>query len=168
VQRSLRLGRSARVCSISRGFVLCGFLAWGCGGNVTGNGGADASSGADGSGGTTVDGSSDGPSMHASSEAGADVDSGPCMISASNYDQSCNVDTDCWEVSSGDYCSAICRCGTSAINVEALAQFNADVSKNAARIRRPGQRLLLLPFLVGTVLSSRQMRGGKRCVPVSR
>jgi hypothetical protein len=52
------------------------------------------------------------------------------MISASNYDQSCTVDTDCVEVSSSDYCSTTdCQCGGSAINVGALAQFKADVSK---------------------------------------
>jgi hypothetical protein len=52
-----------------------------------------------------------------------------CTISASNYDQSCNVDTDCLEVSSGDYCATGCFCGNSTINVGALAQFNDDVSK---------------------------------------
>jgi hypothetical protein len=52
------------------------------------------------------------------------------VISASNYDQSCNVDSDCVEVSAGDYCSATtCRCGGSVVNVGALAQLNADVSK---------------------------------------
>jgi hypothetical protein len=56
--------------------------------------------------------------------------SGACAISASNYDQSCTVDTDCTEVSAGDYCSATtCLCGASAINVGALAQFIADISK---------------------------------------
>jgi hypothetical protein len=68
---------------------------------------------------TPSDGSSDGPN----------ADSGLCMISASNYDQSCTVDTDCSMVSSGDYCSATCLCGGSAINVGALAKFNADVAK---------------------------------------
>jgi hypothetical protein len=60
---------------------------------------------------------------------GPNADSGLCMISASNYDQSCTVDTDCSMVSSGDYCSATCLCGGSAINVGALAKFNADVAK---------------------------------------
>jgi hypothetical protein len=108
---------------------MCVFLAWGCGGNVTGNGGADASSPSD-AGGTAVDGSSDGPSVEGSRGAGVDADSGGCVISATSYDQSCNVDSDCVEVSVGDYCSATtCRCGTSAVNVGALAQFNTDVSK---------------------------------------
>jgi hypothetical protein len=64
-----------------------------------------------------------------SSDAGADVYSGPCTISASGYDQSCTVDTDCTEVTSRDYCSAGCLCGGSAINVGALSQFNSDVSQ---------------------------------------
>lgn len=48
--------------------------------------------------------------------------------SVSNYDQSCSVDTDCELVSSGDYCGGECQCGRSTINVNAVAQFNADVA----------------------------------------
>jgi hypothetical protein len=51
------------------------------------------------------------------------------MILASNYDQSCTLDTDCTIVTSGDYCISYPRCGGSAINVGALAKFNEDVSK---------------------------------------
>jgi hypothetical protein len=51
------------------------------------------------------------------------------MISASSYNQACSVDSDCRMVSSGNYCSAGCLCGGSAINVAAVAQFNDDVSK---------------------------------------
>ena len=125
-------------CFLGHRVATCIFLAWGCGGNVTGSGRADASSTSDAAG-TTVDGSSDGPnvdvlsdgpSVDGSGDAGVDTDSGTCMISASNYDQSCNVDSDCVQVSAGDYCStATCHCGGSAINVRALAQFKADVSK---------------------------------------
>jgi hypothetical protein len=62
--------------------------------------------------------------------------SGPCTISASSYDQSCTVDTDCTEVTSTDYCSTDnCLCGGSAINVAALAQFNADTSKTPLSMR---------------------------------
>jgi hypothetical protein len=58
-----------------------------------------------------------------------------CMIQASNYDQSCAVDSDCVMVTSGDYCDAgtptahECFCGGSAINVDAQPQFSADVAK---------------------------------------
>jgi hypothetical protein len=52
-----------------------------------------------------------------------------CTIVASNYDQSCGVDTDCRMISAGDYCVAGCLCGGSAISATALAQFNADVAK---------------------------------------
>jgi hypothetical protein len=62
-------------------------------------------------------------------DAGASGDGGACIISASNYDQSCTVDSDCQVVSSGNYCSATCLCGGSAINASAVAQFNKDVSK---------------------------------------
>src|SRR5580658_820236 len=113
-------------------------LAWGCGGNVAPVIVGDASSTSE-VGGTTVDGaedranvvaSSDGPDTEISSDGGPETDDGTCVISASNYDQSCNVDSDCVEISSGDYCSAtFCQCGGSVINVGALAQFKADVSK---------------------------------------
>jgi len=63
------------------------------------------------------------------SSPGIEADSASCMILASNYDQSCTVDTDCTEVSSGDYCSGDCICGGSTINVGSLANFNEDVSK---------------------------------------
>lgn len=82
----------------------------GCASTAAGSVEADASNGGDGS-------------NH------ADVDAGACMISASNYDQSCTADTDCEGVTSRDYCVAGCLCGGSAINAGALAQFNADVSK---------------------------------------
>jgi hypothetical protein len=59
----------------------------------------------------------------------ADAHSEPCMISASSYDASCTVDTDCQEVTSTNYCAVNCLCGGSAINVGALAQFNADIAK---------------------------------------
>jgi hypothetical protein len=61
-------------------------------------------------------------------DAAAVMYSGPCMISAASYDQSCAVDTDCTEVTSADYCIENCLCGGSAINTAALAQFNDDVA----------------------------------------
>jgi hypothetical protein len=45
---------------VAMAFAMCGFLSWGCGAKVAGNGPADASSYADGSGGKRVDASSDG------------------------------------------------------------------------------------------------------------
>jgi hypothetical protein len=63
---------------------------------------------------------------------------GPCNIYASDYDQSCSVDSDCVgtladlggiPVESADYCSPGCLCGTGeAINKSAVAQFTAAVS----------------------------------------
>jgi hypothetical protein len=63
------------------------------------------------------------------SDSGASADGGTCDISASSYDQSCTIDSDCRMVSSGNYCAATCLCGGSAINAAAVAQFNEDVSK---------------------------------------
>ena len=90
-----------------------------------------------GCGGSTAPGNA--PTSRADSGAASDVSSdassytssanGLCAISASNYDQSCAVDSDCTMITSGDYCSKICLCGGSAINVGAVAQFDADFAK---------------------------------------
>jgi hypothetical protein len=99
---------------------------WGCQGNVAESGPVDASTGADRG---ATDGSNDGLTIDGSDHADADAYSGPCMISASSYDQSCTVDTDCQEVTSTNYCAVNCLCGGSAINVGAAAQFNEDIGK---------------------------------------
>jgi hypothetical protein len=96
----------------------CASLGWGCGGTEAG----DAVGGGDG-GGAIPDGSREAGSTDAKAYTG------PCTISASSYEQSCTVDTDCTTVTSTDYCSANCLCGGSAINVGALAQFNEDTAK---------------------------------------
>jgi|HubBroStandDraft_4_1064222.scaffolds.fasta_scaffold308429_1 hypothetical protein len=74
----------------------------------------------------------------------ADTGASGCFISASNYDQSCSVDSDCigfidgfetslgpggLPVQSANYCQAICICGGDAINKNAVAQYEADVAK---------------------------------------
>jgi hypothetical protein len=81
----------------------------------------DAAATADGSGGTDGEASE--------GDADAESYSGACLISASNYDQTCTADSDCAVVTSGDYCSTICLCGGSVINAVALTQFNKDVSE---------------------------------------
>ena len=67
--------------------------------------------------------------------SGSDVE---CVIAAQSYDRSCVVDADCAGVNAGNYCGppATCPCGppSTAINVRALAQFNADVAKTPAAI----------------------------------
>jgi hypothetical protein len=103
-----------------------------CGGSVRGSGNADA-------GGPEV-----GAGAQASAEAGSDA--GRCLIRASDYDQSCSVDSDClstvvldsgpfasgeFRVSFGNYCGATCPCELpqGAISERAAAQYVADVSK---------------------------------------
>jgi hypothetical protein len=58
-----------------------------------------------------------------------------CTISASSYDQSCNVDSDCvgmagrFAVQFGNfYCQSGCICGGDAINKTSVAQYVQDVS----------------------------------------
>lgn len=52
-----------------------------------------------------------------------------CLVAASNYDQSCSVDSDCVRVDFGDYCKWLCRCGGDAINRASLPKFTADIAK---------------------------------------
>jgi hypothetical protein len=56
-------------------------------------------------------------------------DGGACMILASNYDQSCRVDSDCILIAQGNYCTPGCLCREGVVNYGALPRFVADVSK---------------------------------------
>ena len=56
------------------------------------------------------------------------------LIQASDYDQSCTVDTDCQQIAEGNACVSCafgCPVG-GAINVSALAQYNADIANTPA------------------------------------
>jgi hypothetical protein len=64
---------------------------------------------------------------------------GTKLIQASDYDQSCRVDADCWKIVEGDACDP---CGFSclsgrgrAINVAAMDQYNSDVANTPAVAR---------------------------------
>jgi hypothetical protein len=78
------------------------------------------------------DGGAATPSTTQGSEAGS------CFIKASNYDQSCSVDSDCtgvagkFPIQSGNYCQTICLCGGDSINKKAIAQYVQDVSMTPA------------------------------------
>jgi hypothetical protein len=51
------------------------------------------------------------------------------VIRASNYDQTCAVDTDCTFILAGSTCDACnFRCPTAAINVNALPQYSSDTA----------------------------------------
>ena len=59
------------------------------------------------------------------------TDSNVELIQASNYDQTCSVDTDCVAIAEGDACYpcvVICRTG-GAINRSALSSYESDISK---------------------------------------
>ncbi len=115
------------------GFLVCAMLAAGCGGAETAPSSAGASSKDEGGVSTASTDASAGATADAASnlsgDAAADASANACVILASNYDQSCTVDTDCASVSSGNYCAQLCMCGGSAINVAAEVRFNADVAK---------------------------------------
>jgi len=57
-----------------------------------------------------------------------------CSIEASNYDESCSVDSDCvgmagrFAVQFGNYCQSGCVCGGDAINQMSVAKYLHDVS----------------------------------------
>ena len=60
---------------------------------------------------------------------GTTTNTGPsCSMSASQYDNSCKVDSDCVAVPSGDPCVASCAsiCSTAALNVRVASQYLAD------------------------------------------
>lgn len=61
-----------------------------------------------------------------------------CLISESNYDTSCTVDSDCvatagmnpeYVVQFGNWCVSQCFCGGNAINRDSAAQYAQDVSR---------------------------------------
>jgi hypothetical protein len=100
--------------------MLAAILACRCGGEVQGSGVIDASVAQD----AAVEGSA--------TAAEATTEGGSCTILVTNYDRSCEVDTDCVDVSVGDYCAPRCLCGGGAIRASALAQFERDVSMTPA------------------------------------
>jgi hypothetical protein len=59
------------------------------------------------------------------------------LILASNYDQSCQTDSDCVAAGGGNFCLAGAgNCPSSAINKSAYSQYQADVAKTNASICR--------------------------------
>ncbi len=65
-----------------------------------------------------------------SATSDAAIESPACMISASNYDQSCTADSDCTLVSQGNYCDGkSCQCLNGAVNAGAVPRYAADIGK---------------------------------------
>jgi hypothetical protein len=62
------------------------------------------------------------------------------QISAANYDQTCDADTDCVAVAEGDFCvPGAGNCPNAAINKGALGRYQSDIANtNAAFCRAPG------------------------------
>jgi len=61
---------------------------------------------------------------------GGPPDGGTCVyVDPSSFDHSCNVDSDCTSILSGDICSGQCDCGgNTAINVDGESQYQDDVA----------------------------------------
>jgi len=66
-----------------------------------------------------------------SHEVTACTDANVQLIQASNYDQTCSVDTDCVAIAEGNACfRCVVACGTGgAINRSALSNYQSDISK---------------------------------------
>ena len=58
-------------------------------------------------------------------------DAASCILSASDYDNSCKTDSDCVAAGSGDACSAPCEpgCKNVTINVAELPRYQADLAR---------------------------------------
>jgi hypothetical protein len=108
----------------------CGSDAHYLGGSLGGTGtGGSVSIGSEASSGSAGESGGSG-SVTSSGTLAASGDPLSCIVSASNYDQSCAVDTDCTGINPGNYCGTqVCDCGgpTAAINVGALPQYTADL-----------------------------------------
>jgi hypothetical protein len=60
--------------------------------------------------------------------------SNSCSIAASDYDQSCAVDTDCVGITAGDLCDGRCtNCVNAAINVRDQAKYQSDFSSKVRK-----------------------------------
>ena len=58
------------------------------------------------------------------------------LILASNYDQSCQTDSDCVAVAEGNFCNAqVPFSATATISKSAMAQYQADVARTVARTK---------------------------------
>src|SRR5580704_9553349 len=129
------LGHAIALCAVLE---ACCVLAFGCGGNVVGNDPGDASSVADTHAPMHVDA---GMRDHPSADAATSGDKSSCkIVLASDYDQSCVVDTDCIAVGQVSMCPAeACDgCSTATVGKKAIGQYMAAFSKATAAIANEG------------------------------
>lgn len=62
------------------------------------------------------------------------TDASPQVIQASNYDQTCQTDSDCIAVAEGEFCQPRAYCPSATISKSASAQYWADVGKTNAAL----------------------------------
>jgi len=63
-----------------------------------------------------------------SPDGGSGDDASCVNVELSSYDQSCNVDSDCVEITSGTICNGSCECGGSVINIDGQARYQSQVA----------------------------------------
>lgn len=62
-------------------------------------------------------------------DAGPAPDAGKCVdVVPSSYDQSCQVDSDCIEITAGTICSPSCFCGGAAISASNQTKYNLQIA----------------------------------------
>jgi hypothetical protein len=71
---------------------------------------------------------SSGGSPDAAPEGGSGDGAACVNVELSSYDQSCNVDSDCVEITSGTICNGSCECGGSVINIDGQARYQSQVA----------------------------------------
>jgi hypothetical protein len=83
---------------------------------------------------------------------GGAADAGQCIdIDVANYDTSCTTTSDCVEVTAGTFCSPICTCGGSTVNVssKAAVQQALDQAEKTLGTAECGCPVILPPQCVG-------------------
>jgi hypothetical protein len=77
------------------------------------------------------------PSTPACEQEKECLDRGGGSIAASDYDQSCSVDSDCVGITAGDLCGAGCNYVNDAINVADEQKYQSDVSSKVGGTDQP-------------------------------
>lgn len=118
--------KSFRARALWAGVMMCSAFA-ACGGTIASSEiTSTPDSGASSGGGSAIDAGRTKPDSGTSSE----IDAAVCVdIETSDYDTSCNQDTDCIVINTGEICSGYnCLCGGSTVNADGQAQYDNAIS----------------------------------------
>jgi hypothetical protein len=97
-------------------------------------------------------GSSDASTGDAGSDGAVCID-----LTPSTFDQTCTLDSDCFMVTGGHFCSGApwCMCGLAAINVDGQSRYQQELKDIQSRLT-PGPRGCSCPFLGRPTCVSKQ------------